>query len=80
MEVVLSDEDLQRVYSWVDEIPLSRSKRNITRDFSDGGASACAAAARGTISCAGAVTTLWAARLRFLTPRPPPAPQCSLRK
>ena len=38
MEVVLSDEDLQRVYSWVDEIPLSRAKRNITRDFSDGGA------------------------------------------
>jgi hypothetical protein len=39
MEVVLSDEDLQKVYSWVDEIPLSRSKRNITRDMSDGGAS-----------------------------------------
>jgi hypothetical protein len=38
MEVVLSDEDLQKVYSWVDEIPLSRSKRNITRDMSDGGA------------------------------------------
>lgn len=34
----MSDEDLQRVYSWVDEIPLSRAKRNITRDFSDGGA------------------------------------------
>lgn len=24
------------VYNWVDEIPLSRMKRNISRDFSDG--------------------------------------------
>jgi hypothetical protein len=31
------DEDLQRIYTWVDDIPLSRPKRNITRDFSDGG-------------------------------------------
>lgn len=23
-------------YAWIDEIPLSRPKRNITRDFSDG--------------------------------------------
>ena len=35
--VVLDDEELQRIYTWVDEIPLSRPKRNITRDFSDGG-------------------------------------------
>jgi hypothetical protein len=28
---------LQKVYSWVDEVPLSRARRNITRDFSDGG-------------------------------------------
>jgi len=27
---------LQRIYQWVDEIPLSRPKRNIARDFSDG--------------------------------------------
>ena len=24
------------IYNWVDEIPLSRPKRNIARDFSDG--------------------------------------------
>ena len=24
------------MYNWVDEIPLSRPKRNISRDFSDG--------------------------------------------
>jgi len=34
--MALDDEDLQRVYQWVDEIPLSRPKRNIARDFSDG--------------------------------------------
>lgn len=28
--------ELQRLYAWVDEIPLSRPKRNFTRDFSDG--------------------------------------------
>lgn len=33
----LSDEELQEVYTWVDEIPLSRPKRSIARDFSDGG-------------------------------------------
>ncbi|CAM9819435.1 unnamed protein product [Chrysoparadoxa australica] len=32
----LSDEELQKVYVWVDEIPLTRPKRNIARDFSDG--------------------------------------------
>eukprot|EP01138_Halocafeteria_seosinensis_P004865 gb/GECG01004975.1/.p1 GENE.gb/GECG01004975.1/~~gb/GECG01004975.1/.p1 ORF type:complete len:274 (+),score=39.53 gb/GECG01004975.1/:1-822(+) len=32
----LDDETLQRIYTWVDEIPLSRPKRNIARDFSDG--------------------------------------------
>ncbi len=35
--IVLDDEELQKIYTWVDEIPLSRPKRNITRDFSDGG-------------------------------------------
>lgn len=34
--VELSEEDLQTVYNWVDSIPLSRPKRNIARDFSDG--------------------------------------------
>ena len=33
----MSDEDFQNLYAWIDEIPLSRPKRNITRDFSDGG-------------------------------------------
>eukprot|EP00611_Tribonema_gayanum_P023316 TRINITY_DN487_c1_g1_i1.p1 TRINITY_DN487_c1_g1~~TRINITY_DN487_c1_g1_i1.p1 ORF type:complete len:283 (+),score=138.84 TRINITY_DN487_c1_g1_i1:267-1115(+) len=36
MDVELTDEDLQKLYAWVDEIPLSRPKRNIARDFSDG--------------------------------------------
>jgi hypothetical protein len=36
MEAV-DDEVLEDLYTWVDEIPLSRPKRNITRDFSDGG-------------------------------------------
>mmetsp|Transcript_19140 Transcript_19140/g.34635 ORF Transcript_19140/g.34635 Transcript_19140/m.34635 type:complete len:213 (-) Transcript_19140:311-949(-) len=30
------ENELQGLYSWVDEIPLSRPKRNIARDFSDG--------------------------------------------
>ncbi|PNH06963.1 Sperm flagellar protein 1 [Tetrabaena socialis] len=29
-------DELQGLYTWVDEIPLSRPKRNIARDFSDG--------------------------------------------
>jgi len=33
----LDEEEMQMVYNWVDEIPLSRPKRNIARDFSDGG-------------------------------------------
>jgi hypothetical protein len=33
----LDDDEIQLVYNWVDEIPLSRSKKNIARDFSDGG-------------------------------------------
>lgn len=33
----LDEEDMQLIYNWIDEIPLSRPKRNITRDFSDGG-------------------------------------------
>lgn len=32
----LSQEELQDLYVWVDEVPLSRPKRNIARDFSDG--------------------------------------------
>ena len=36
----ISEEDMQLIYNWVDEIPLSRPKRNIARDFSDGGKAA----------------------------------------
>jgi hypothetical protein len=32
----LSPEELQQVYQWVDEVPLSRPKRSISRDFADG--------------------------------------------
>mmetsp|Transcript_139 Transcript_139/g.496 ORF Transcript_139/g.496 Transcript_139/m.496 type:complete len:265 (+) Transcript_139:13-807(+) len=32
----MDEEELQRVYQWIDEIPLSRPKRNIARDFADG--------------------------------------------
>ena len=32
----VTEDDLQIIYNWVDEIPLSRPKRNIARDFSDG--------------------------------------------
>lgn len=32
----MDEETLQDLYSWVDAIPLSRPKRNIARDFSDG--------------------------------------------
>jgi hypothetical protein len=33
---ILSEEELNPLYNWVDEIPLSRPKKNISRDFSDG--------------------------------------------
>ena len=29
--------NVQDIYEWLDEIPLSRPKRNVARDFSDGG-------------------------------------------
>jgi len=31
----LTDAQLQTLYTWIDEIPLSRPKRNISRDFAD---------------------------------------------
>ena len=33
----MTPEELQALYTWVDEVPLSRQKKNISRDFSDGG-------------------------------------------
>ena len=35
----MDETELQHLYSWIDEVPLSRPKKNITRDFSDGGKS-----------------------------------------
>ena len=32
----LLEEDRQVICDWIDEIPLSRLKKSITRDFSDG--------------------------------------------
>ena len=32
----LAEDELNQIYNWVDEIPLSRPKKNIARDFSDG--------------------------------------------
>ena len=34
---LLDDNELQKIYVWVDSVPLTRPKRNIARDFSDGG-------------------------------------------
>ncbi len=33
----IDDEELESLYMWVDGIPLSRPKRNLARDFADGG-------------------------------------------
>jgi hypothetical protein len=33
----MDETELQHLYAWIDGIPLSRPKRNIGRDFSDGG-------------------------------------------
>ena len=34
---LFSKEEIEKVYAWVDQIPLTRPKKNINRDFSDGG-------------------------------------------
>uniref|UniRef100_UPI00398E991D sperm flagellar protein 1-like isoform X3 n=1 Tax=Pristiophorus japonicus TaxID=55135 RepID=UPI00398E991D len=36
MAAAMDEDSLQDLYSWVDTIHLSRAKRNIARDFSDG--------------------------------------------
>lgn len=33
---MVDEEDMQELYQWIDDIPLSRPKKNINRDFSDG--------------------------------------------
>lgn len=37
MDVELTSEQLDEIYEWVDQVPLSRPKRNMARDFSDAG-------------------------------------------
>lgn len=32
----LNEGDIQKLYSWIDMIPMSRKKKSIARDFSDG--------------------------------------------
>lgn len=32
----MDEESIQQLYTWIDEIPLTRPKRNVSRDFSDG--------------------------------------------
>uniref|UniRef100_A0A1B6CTH9 Calponin-homology (CH) domain-containing protein n=1 Tax=Clastoptera arizonana TaxID=38151 RepID=A0A1B6CTH9_9HEMI len=32
----IGDNDIEQLYEWVDQIPFSRPKKNLTRDFSDG--------------------------------------------
>ncbi|CAD8140877.1 unnamed protein product [Paramecium octaurelia] len=32
----LKEEELNEIYTWVDQIPLTRPKKNIARDFADG--------------------------------------------
>lgn len=32
----LTEDELNGIYNWVDQIPLSKPKKNIARDFSDG--------------------------------------------
>ncbi|KDO16109.1 hypothetical protein SPRG_18353 [Saprolegnia parasitica CBS 223.65] len=34
--IPLDDAILQKIYAWIDEVPLSRPKKNMGRDFSDG--------------------------------------------
>jgi hypothetical protein len=35
-EMQLDDKLLEDLYQWIDTLPLTRPKRNIERDFSDG--------------------------------------------
>lgn len=37
MEDYFDDVELESLYQWVDRVPLSRPKKNIGKDFSDGG-------------------------------------------
>ena len=37
MEEISEDQDLMFIYDWVDSVNLSRPKKHVGRDFSDGG-------------------------------------------
>lgn len=37
MEEYFDDVELENLYQWIDRIPLSRPKKNVGKDFSDGG-------------------------------------------
>ena len=37
----LNEQELQNLYAWIDDVPLTRQKKNIARDFSDGGNTGC---------------------------------------
>jgi hypothetical protein len=37
MEEYFDDAEVENLYHWIDRIPLSRPKKNIVKDFSDGG-------------------------------------------
>ena len=51
---LLEEDEMQLIYNWVDEIPLSRPKKNITRDFADGGmAMQCSWLKLSSTSCPG---------------------------
>lgn len=39
-DIELDDQLLQDLYAWIDQIPLSRPKKRIEKDFADGGQSA----------------------------------------
>lgn len=34
---ILGPNELEELYTWIDAAPLTRAKKNIARDFSDGG-------------------------------------------
>lgn len=37
MEEYFDDVEVESLYSWIDRIPLSRPKKNISKDFADAG-------------------------------------------
>jgi hypothetical protein len=37
MHIEIPEDDIDALYRWLDSVPLSRERKNITRDFSDGG-------------------------------------------